>query len=71
MTDTQLYLAIGAPMLFNALLITLLVLNQNARFASIERYMDARFTSLEKIWDEKLARVEGVTDARLKHLEER
>ncbi len=74
MTDTQLHIAIGLPMLFNGVLITFFLLYMNARFdaasarfTSIDRHLD----SLEKIWDEKLARVEGVMDARLKHLKER
>ena len=56
MTDTQLYLAIGVPILFNALGFTLLIL-----------YMQ----SMRDLWRAELRRVEEVLDARLKHLEER
>lgn len=64
MTNTQLYLAIGIPMLFNfavtAMFFTLLNTNINKR-------MD----DLKDTWRAELHRVEGVLDARLKHLEER
>lgn len=56
MTDAQLYLAIGVPILFNALGFTLLIL-----------YVQ----SLKDLWRSELRRVEEVLDARLKHLEER
>jgi hypothetical protein len=66
MTDTQLYIAVGAPMLFNALLITFLILWGNAKFDAIQ----ARFNDLKDVWRAELLRVEEVLDARLKHLEE-
>ena len=43
MTNEQLLLAIGAPLLFNGLISLLILTNMNARFASI----DGRFTSIE------------------------
>jgi hypothetical protein len=84
-TNQQLYLAIGIPMLFNAALIGLVVAMFNAKFASIEaRFtsletgIDARFDAIDKcfddmrdLWRAELRRVEEVLDARLKHLEER
>ncbi len=80
MTDTQLYIAIGAPMLFNALLITLLIVGANAkfdgvaaRFDGIDKRFDAidkRFDDMRDLWRAELRRVEEVLDARLKHLEE-
>ena len=64
MTDLQLYLAIGVPVvvnaLFNGVLITLLWL-----------HADRRFDDLREVWRAELRRVEEVLDARLKHLEER
>lgn len=57
MTDTQLWIAVGAPVLFNGLGFTLLILYMDARFDAI----DKRFELMEKVW---------VLDARLKHLEE-
>ena len=56
MTDTQLYLAIGVPILFNALGFTLLILHVQ---------------SLKDLWRSELRRVEEVLDARLKHVEEK
>jgi len=47
MSDTQLYIAAGAPMLFNALLITILILWINARFSS----QDERFHSVATRFD--------------------
>jgi hypothetical protein len=81
MTDTQLYLAIGAPMLFNAVLIGLLTLLIRAKFEGVDAKFDGvnqRFNSIDKrfddmrdLWRAELRRVEEVLDARLKHLEER
>ena len=77
-TNQQLYLVIGIPMLFNAGLIGILLAYINAkftaidqRFASLEQSIDHRFAALEKLWRAELHRVEEVLDARLKHLEER
>jgi hypothetical protein len=67
MTNEQLYLAIGVPMLFNAVLIGLLIAYINARFAEVNQ----RFDDMRDLWRAELRRVEEVLDARLKHLEER
>jgi len=66
-TNQQLYLAIGIPMLFNATLIGLLVAHMNARFDAI----DKRFEDMRDLWPAELRHVEEVLDARLKHIEER
>ncbi len=66
MTDTQLWIAVGVPMVFNGLAFTLLILYMNARFDAI----NMRFEVMEKVWRAELHRVEEVLDARLKHLEE-
>ncbi|MBZ5676878.1 MAG: hypothetical protein LAP61_21765 [Acidobacteriia bacterium] len=66
-TNQQLYLAIGIPMLFNAALIGLVVGLMNAKFSAI----DKRFDDMRDLWRAELHRVEEVLDARLKHLEER
>jgi len=60
MTDTQLYLAIGIPVVTNALMFTVLLVHINSRF-----------NDLKDLWRAELRRVEEVLDARLKHLEER
>ena len=67
MTDTQLCLAIGVPVLSNAIMLTLLLAYMNARFARVHQ----RFDDLDSRWRTELRRVEDLTDARLKHLEER
>jgi hypothetical protein len=66
-TNQQLYLAIGIPMLFNAGLIGILLAYINARFTAV----DKRFDDLRDLWRAELHRVEEVLDARLKHLEAR
>lgn len=66
MSNSQLYLAIGIPMLFNALLIGLLISYVNAKFEAINQ----RFDDMRDLWRAELHRVEEVLDARLKHLEE-
>jgi nitrogen fixation-related uncharacterized protein len=60
MTNEQLYLSIGVPMLFNAVLIGLLW-----------SHMNTRFDDAKDLWRAELRRVEEVIDARLKHLEGR
>ena len=60
MANTQLYLAIGVPMLFNAAMTGMLL-----------AYIYTRFASMEKMWRGELRRVEEVMDARLKNVEDR
>jgi hypothetical protein len=66
-TNQQLYLAIGIPMLFNASLIGIVIAHINARFNAVDR----RFDDMRDLWRAELRRVEEVLDARLKHIEER
>jgi hypothetical protein len=66
-TNEQLYIAIGIPMLFNASLIGLITALFTSRFNSIDR----RFDDMRDLWRAELRRVEEVLDARLKHIEER
>lgn len=84
-TNEQLYIALGIPMLFNAALFGFLIAYINARFDKqdakfearfeiIERRLDGidrRFDDMRDLWRAELRRVEEVLDARLKHLEER
>jgi nitrogen fixation-related uncharacterized protein len=67
MSNEQLYLAIGVPILFNALLYGLLWSHVNIRFDDFRAHMDARFEAAHQ----NLLRVEGVVDTRLKSLEDR
>ena len=66
-TNQQLYLAIGIPMLFNASLLGIMVVLVNAKFDAIGN----RFDDMRDLWRAELRRVEEVLDARLKHIEER
>jgi hypothetical protein len=71
MTNEQLYLAIGIPIIFNTAVTLALWLNlrsnMNDRFSAINQ----RFDDMRDLWRAELHRVEEVLDARLKHLEER
>ena len=85
MTNQQLYLAIGIPLLFNAGMIGMLLAYMNARFEAVEKRFDQRFDDVGRRFDRvdqrfddmrdlcraELHRVEEVLDARLKHLEDR
>jgi hypothetical protein len=85
MTNLQLYLAIGVPMLFNAVLAGILVACINSRLDGVNSKVDSlqaslngridslnqRLDDLRDLWRAELRRVEEVLDARLKHLEER
>ena len=73
MTNSQLYLAIGIPMLFNAVLIGLLIAYVNGKFEGVKQQFESvnqRFDDMRDLWRAELRRVEEVLDARLKHLEE-
>ena len=77
-TNLQLYLAIGIPILFNAGLISLVLVHINTRFDAFGKSVDQRFDAIDRrfddmrdLWRAELHRVEGVLDARLSHLEER
>lgn len=67
MTNTQLYLAMGVPIVVNAVLIGFFWLHMNTRFDAV----NTRFDDMWKGWQQGLLRVEQVLDARLKHLEDR
>jgi hypothetical protein len=73
MTNEQLYMAIGVPILTNAALVGILMAYINARFNAVDRRfegMDRRFDDMRDLWRSELHRVEGVLDARLRHIEE-
>jgi hypothetical protein len=67
MTNAQLYLAIGVPVLVNAALIGLLLAYMNARFGGVNH----RFDDMRDVWRAELRRVEEVLDARLCHIEDK
>ncbi len=63
MTDTQLYIAVGIPIIVNIIF--------NGTIAMLmSNHFNARLDALDKLFMERLRRVEEVLDARLKHLEE-
>jgi hypothetical protein len=66
MTNVQLYLAIGIPLLANAFMFTVIALYLNAKLSGLEGKMDARFDGLISTMNAKFETV----DVRLKHLEE-
>jgi hypothetical protein len=77
-TNTQLYLLIGIPILANSAIIGLLLAYINAKIDGVSARFEARFESIDRrfddmreLWLAELHRVEEVLDARLKHLEER
>ena len=73
-TNEQLYIAIGVPLLFNTALIGFVIAYINARFGKNDVRLDAidrRFDEMRDLWRAELRRVEEVLDARLKHIEER
>jgi hypothetical protein len=77
-TNEQLYLAIGVPLLFNATLVLILMAWVNAKLDGMNSKFDARFNAIDKrfddmrdLWRAELHRVEEILDARLKHIEER
>lgn len=63
MTNEQLYIALGLPILLNTAVSFALWLN-------LKSSMNQRFDDLKDLWRAELRRVEEVLDARLKHLEE-
>jgi hypothetical protein len=73
-SNQQLYLAIGIPMLFNASLLGLVVALVNAKFEGVNTRLEAidkRFDDMRDLWRAELRRVEEVLDARLRHIEGR
>lgn len=70
MTDTQLYLAIGVPIVSNAILLMIFSGMVSTRLSAFETAIHKRFDDMREIWRSELRRVGEVLDARLKHLEE-
>jgi hypothetical protein len=78
MTNTQLYLAIGVPILFNTAALVAVYVLLNGRIVALESSLEARFAAVHQrfddmrdLWRAELRRVEEVLDARLKHIEDR
>jgi hypothetical protein len=62
MDNTQLYLAIGVPiivnMIFTGTLAIVITMNFNARLVDLRADMLARFTALEKLMDDRFESLE-------------
>lgn len=82
MTNTQLYLAIGVPLIFNAIFNALLIgffwSHMNSRFEAMNAQLEVRFQAINTrfddmrdLWRAELKEVKDVFDVRLQHLEER
>ena len=76
-TNQQLYLAIGIPMLFNAGLIGLLLAYINAKFAAVDQRfvgVDQRFASIDQRFasiDQRFASLEQALDRRFTAVDQR
>ena len=77
-TNEQLYIAVGIPLLFNATLVGVLIAYVNAKFQGMEAKLEVRFDAIDQrfddmreLWRAELHRVEEILDARLKHIEDR
>ena len=70
MTGTQLYIAIGAPIVMNAAMLTLVASLLGARITSLENTFNARFASLEARFEILTGKV-GELTGRVTRLEER
>jgi hypothetical protein len=75
MTDTQIYIAIGVPILVNIIFNGTIAMLMSNHFNALLAAMQAEFRALlevqQQLFTEKLRRVEEIIDARLKHLEDR
>ncbi len=73
-TNEQLYIAVGMPLLFNVTSIGIVIALFDAKFGRFEARFDALdkpFDDMRDLWRAELRRVQEVLDARLKHIEER
>ena len=70
MSNLQLFLAIGVPILFNTALTVMLYSSLSSRMQDGLAAINQRFDDMRDLWRAELQRVEEVLDARLKHLEE-
>ena len=71
MTNTQLFLTIGVPVVLNTIVSVMIYTLLNSRIHDGFAAINARFDDMRDLWRAELRRVEEVLDARLKHMEER
>jgi len=62
MTNEQLYLAVGVPIIINMIF-------NGFTYLALDRRITNEVASLKELWRAELRRVEEVLDARLKHIE--
>jgi len=72
MSNEQLYVSIGVPLLFNGILAIVITTLFGGRLTDLRTSLEARLAGIEgrMATKEELRRVEEVLDARLKHVEE-
>jgi hypothetical protein len=76
-TNEQIYLAIGLPIISNTIVVLFGILINNNRLSDLRAHVDSRLGDLKDLMNAKfdtahgdLLRVEQVMDARMKNLEE-
>jgi hypothetical protein len=77
-TNMQLYLAIGVPIVVNTILTMTIFALLSSRISDLSTRMtegfaaiNQRFDDMRDLWRAELRRVEEVLDARLRHIEDR
>lgn len=71
MTNAQLYLALGVPIIVNAVINMILFMSLNHRIDDLRNTLGQRINDLREDLNKRFELFEQVVDARLKHLEER
>jgi hypothetical protein len=66
MTNEQLYILVGLPLVWN----TILYVALGSMISDLRRDMNRQFDLMRELWRSELKRVEEILDGRLKHLEE-
>jgi hypothetical protein len=66
-TNTQLWIAIGVPLLFNATLTLFVWAALAAKLDAVKDAFNQRFDDMRELWRAELRRVEEVLDARHRH----
>lgn len=59
MTDHQLYIAIGVPVVFNALIYSLLYASLTARIDAVKEIVQTQLSALREVMDMRLKHLEG------------
>jgi len=70
MTNAQLYVAVGLPILFNTAMSVAVYVLLSQRITDLASALNQRFDDMRDLWRAELHRVEEVLDARLRQIEE-